>query len=119
MRFNFVRSMSWTAHFTASMILLSCTVWNAHCSTIFSLALLVWTNFVPSCNGYVNWIFPGPEDSGLTFNYDDTVYFTWTSNITDPWMNLWCAPNQSSHQSSTYGKTCITLKTPLCGIESS
>ena len=42
--------------------------------------------------------------TGLTFNYIDTVYFTRKSSISGPWMNLWCAPNHTSPQSSMFGK---------------
>ena len=43
--------------------------------------------------------------TGMTFNYIDTVYFTWTSDINGPWMNLWCAPSPNANQSKTYGKS--------------
>ena len=80
---------------------------NIHRRTIyFSLLCSV---LVTSCSGYVDWIYPSNDDKGLTFNYIDTVYFTWTSSIDEPWMNLWCAPNHSSPQSSTYGKIDIAL----------
>ncbi|KAL2056352.1 hypothetical protein ABVK25_003375 [Lepraria finkii] len=77
-----------------------CKFKNVHCTAIFFL--LVWSVFVSSCSGFVNWIYPGVETSGLTFNYIDTVYFTWTSSIADPYMNLWCAPSNTSAQSKTY-----------------
>ena len=66
--------------------------------------LLLYCILASSCCGYVHWIYPNSLDHGLTFNYVDTVYFTWTSSIAEPWMNLWCAPNQTSPQSETYGK---------------
>ena len=84
---------------------------NIHCRAI--LFLLLWSVLVTSCSGYVDWIYPGNENKGLTFNYIDTVYFAWTSSIADPWMNLWCAPNDSSPQSLTYGKTHIALGDPM------
>lgn len=40
--------------------------------------------------------------TGMTFNHADTVYFTWTSDIDGPWMNLCCAPSPSANQSKTY-----------------
>ena len=73
-----------------------------HCSAIFRL--LLCSVLVSSCNGYANVIYPSEEDTPLTFNYIDTVNFTWISNITDPWMNLWCSPTPTSAQSHTYGK---------------
>lgn len=76
--------------------------YNFHCSAIFPL--LLWSVLVSSCSGYVNCIYPSQNDTRFVFNYIDTVYFTWTSNITDPYMNLWCAPSPTSPQSSTYGK---------------
>ncbi len=82
-----------------------------HCRAI--LFLILWNVLVTSCNGYVYWIYPDNENKGLTFNYIDTVYFTWISSIADPWMNLWCAPNHSSPQSSTYGKTHIASRDPM------
>ena len=57
-----------------------------------------------STSSHVNWIYPGPLNSGLTFNYIDTVYFTWESSIADPWMNLWCSPGGNSPQSPLQGK---------------
>ena len=66
--------------------------------------LLVCSVFVVPCEGYVTWVYPSDNDTGLTFNYIDTVYFTWKSSISGPWMNLWCAPNHTSPQSSTFGK---------------
>ena len=83
---------------------------NLHCSAIFPL--LLWSALASSCSGYVNWIYPSKEDNGLVFNYIDTVYFTWTSSITGPYMNLWCAPTPTSAQSSTYGKIYPALRNP-------
>ena len=83
---------------------------NFHCSAIFSLFL--WSVLIPSCRGYVNWIYPSKEDNDLVFNYIDTVYFTWTSSIRDPYMNLWCAPSPTVAQSSTYGRSHLALRDP-------
>lgn len=54
---------------------------------------------MPSCSGYVDWIYPNAETTGMTFNYNDVVYFTWTSNITTPWMKLWCKPGLTGNRS--------------------
>ena len=89
-------------------LMISYSSQNVHCSTIFFL--LLWNLLIGSCSGYVNWIYPGVENTGLTFNYIDIVYFTWTSNITGPWMNLWCAPTTTSSQSKTYGKTHLAFR---------
>ncbi|KAL2054958.1 hypothetical protein ABVK25_004780 [Lepraria finkii] len=51
--------------------------------------------FIPPCTGYVNWIYPTARSTSLTYNYIDTVYFTWTSNITNPTLGLWCATANS------------------------
>ena len=51
--------------------------------------------FIPPCTGYVNWIYPAASSTSLTYNYIDTVYFTWTSNITNPTLGLWCATANS------------------------
>ena len=82
--------------------------YTVHCSAMFPL--LLWSVLVSSCSGYVDWIYPSDEDNGLVFNYIDTVYFTWTSNIGDPYMNLWCAPSPTDAQSPTYGKTRLALR---------
>ncbi|KAK4694506.1 hypothetical protein P7C71_g3092, partial [Lecanoromycetidae sp. Uapishka_2] len=63
--------------------------------------LLASSIHILPCSGYVNWIYPSNTTTGLVFNYIDTVYFTWTSSITDPYMNLWCTPSDSTQQSST------------------
>ncbi len=63
------------------------------------LVMAVWVGL--SC-GYVDFLFPGNRDHDLTFNYIDIVYFTWTSSIDGPWMNLWCAPNPNEPQSKDY-----------------
>ena len=70
------------------------------------LVLFAWVGLVPACYGYVDWIYPGDGDHDLTFNYIDVVYFTWSSSIAEPWMNLWCAPSPSDPQSKVYGKSC-------------
>ena len=72
--------------------------------------------FVPGCWGFVKWIFPGPQDSNLTFNYKDIVFLTWTSNIDDEpylYMNLWCAndPDQTGNQSHNVGKNLTQVST--------
>lgn len=64
-----------------------------------SPTIVFLNGLVSSCSAYVDWIYPDPQKKGDTYNYIDTVYFTWTSNITDLWMNLWCAPNSSTRQS--------------------
>lgn len=69
------------------------------------LALIVWIGLLPLCWGYVNWIYPGPLNNNLTFNYIDSVYFTWASSVEEPWMNLWCAPSPSDAQSRNYRKS--------------
>ena len=79
-----------------------CRFENAHRGTIISLFFS--STLLSSCNGYVNWIYPGAETSGLVYNHVDTVYFTWVSNITGPSMNLWCAPSYSNIQSQSPGK---------------
>lgn len=66
--------------------------------------LLASSIYVLPCSGFVDWIYPIHNKTGLVCNYIDTVYFTWTSNITDPYMNLWCTPSGSTVQCSTYGK---------------
>ena len=85
---------------------------NLHCSAIFPFLLRSF--LVSSCSGSVNWIYPSKEEEGnsLVFNYIDTVYFTWTSNITDPYMNLWCSHTPSGPQTSTYSKTHPALRDP-------
>ncbi len=70
-----------------------------------SLALLIWGALLPLCWGYVDWIYPGPLNHNLTFNYIDSVYFTWASSVEVPWMNLWCAPSPSDAQSINYCKS--------------
>lgn len=80
---------------------------NIHCSAIF---FFLWHLLITSCSGSINWVYPGAENTGLTFNYIDIVYFTWTSNFTSLWMDLWCAPNPTSPQSQNYGKTYQTLR---------
>lgn len=80
---------------------------NVDHDTILWLCLCVC---VPFCNGYVDWLYPGLNNSNLTFNYKYTVYFTWTSSITDPWMNLWCAPSLTAPQSSTYGEIQVYIE---------
>lgn len=64
--------------------------------------VFVMSVWVGQCCGYVGFIYPSPQDQNLTFNYIDVVYFTWTSNIAEPWMNLWCAHNSSVLQSHNY-----------------
>ena len=68
-------------------------------------SLFVWANLVSACCGYVDWIYPSIQDTDLTFNYIDVVYFTWVSSVDKPWMNLWCAPSPSESQSKEYGKS--------------
>jgi hypothetical protein len=75
-------------------------------------SLLVWSILVSSSSSYVNWIYPASANTGLTFNYIDTVFFTWESGIADPWMNLWCAPNQTSPQSVLQGKVFVSVGHP-------
>ena len=71
----------------------------------------VMSIWVGLCCGYVGFIYPGNQDLNLTFNYIDVVYFTWTSSIDDPWMNLWCAVNSSVPQSIDYRKSCAQCDT--------
>ena len=78
-----------------------------------SFFLLVWSLLVSSCSSYVNFIYPNSTDTGMTFNYIDTVYFTWTSSVVGPWMNLWCAPNQTSPQSKLQGKAFVSIEPPI------
>ena len=66
----------------------------------------VLIGLVPACYGFTDWIYPGQDDSNLTFNYIDVVYFTWASSIDEPWMNLWCAPTGDEPQSKDYGMFC-------------
>ena len=78
--------------------------------------LLVSSIFVPGCGGNVKWIFPGPEDLSLIFNYMDTVFLTWTSDIDDEsylYMNLWCAndPDQIENQTHALGKVSTHILT--------
>ena len=80
------------------------SLFNSKTADYSNVFLVFLYMLVPYCSGYVNWTYPGPENSGLTFNYKDIVYFTWTSSIDSPWMNLWCAPSHTKPQSSTYGK---------------
>lgn len=68
---------------------------------------------VSFCSGSVDWIYPSAQMTGMTFNYIDTVYFTWTSDIDGPWMNLWCAPSPSANQSKTYGKSHFQIADPV------
>lgn len=70
---------------------------DVHCSLV--LSLIVRSMLLPSCSGYVDWIYPNAETTGMTFNYNDVVYFTWTSNITSPWMKLWCKPSGTGNHS--------------------
>lgn len=67
--------------------------------------LLVFSVWVDVCCGYVDWIFPGPNNPNLTFNYIDIVYFTWASSVEQPYMNLWCSPTPSDPQSKDYRKS--------------
>jgi hypothetical protein len=45
----------------------------------------------PQCSAYVNWIYPTAGSNSLTYNYIDTVYFTWQSDIIQPKLGLWCS----------------------------
>jgi hypothetical protein len=63
---------------------------NPSCLAMFYL--LVWGTFVIPCRGWVDWSYPA--SANLTFNYIDTVYFTWTSNISDligGSLSIWCS----------------------------
>ena len=57
--------------------------------------LFVMSIWVGVCRGYASFIYPGYRDQNLTFNYIDVVYFTWTSSIDGPWMNLCVLPIQA------------------------
>ena len=90
-------------------VMLFCRLQNVFGSAMFFL--LLWSILMISCNGYVDWIYPNSSipNGALTFNYIDTVYFTWTSSISSPWMNMWCGTTTTA-QSSTYGKIHIALR---------
>ena len=75
-------------------------------AAVWLLLSYVLTGLIPACCGFTDWIYPGQDDSNLTFNYIDVVYFTWASSIDEPWMNLWCAPRAGEPQSKDYGKFC-------------
>lgn len=66
---------------------------------------LIISFYVGLCQGYAAFIYPGHQDQYLTFNYVDIVYFTWTTSIAEPYMNLWCSPNSSVSQSDIYRKS--------------
>ena len=90
-------------------VMLFCRSQNVFGSAIFFL--LLWSILMISCNGYVDWIYPnsGIPNGALIFNYIDTVYFTWTSSISSPWMNMWCGTTTTA-QSPTYGKTDLVFR---------
>ena len=46
------------------------------------------------------WIYPDP-DSTAVFNYVDVVNTTWTSNLTNPYLILWCQ-EQTTDQASPF-----------------
>jgi hypothetical protein len=53
--------------------------------------LLIWGIFVFPCSGWVDFVYP--KAPKLTFNYIDTIYITWTSDISqsaDPLLSIWC-----------------------------
>ncbi|KAL2036625.1 hypothetical protein N7G274_010651 [Stereocaulon virgatum] len=85
------------------------------------LILLIWNLLVSSCRGYVKWIYPNSDNSRSTFNYIDTVYFTWVSSIPDPSLSLWCGQSSSPNavtrvyhvgETSTNGTNATSLLYP-------
>lgn len=65
----------------------------------------------------MRWIFPGPEDLSLIFNYMDTVFLTWTSNIDDEpylYMNLWCAKDPDQNENETHAISKVSIQISTC-----
>ena len=66
--------------------------------------LLFWLCSPRACLGYVDFLYPGPSDTGLTYDATDIVWVTWASDIPTPYFNVWCSPSPSQPQSNAYGE---------------